>query len=94
MEFEWDAAKRITNQQKHGVDFADAKYFKWDVARIVPDTRKNYGEQRFVAIGPIGERLHVIVYTHRSRKIRIIGLRKANPREIGHYEYERETRLH
>lgn len=86
MTYEWDDKKREANLTKHGVDFADAQWFDWSCAYIKPDTRKNYGEPRYVAVGPIMGRLHVMILTTRSSAIRIIGLRKANPREEKHYE--------
>ena len=45
------------------------------------DTRSEYKEIRFVAIGTIEGRVVVIVFTRRKNKIRIISMRKANERE-------------
>jgi uncharacterized DUF497 family protein len=70
----------------HGIDFTAAYRFEWDTARIDPDTRRDYGEQRFVALGRIGLRVHVLVFTPRGEVVRVISLRKANRREIRHYE--------
>jgi uncharacterized DUF497 family protein len=39
-----------------------------------------------VALGKIGSRLHVMVFTRRAGKVRIISLRKANNREMWRYE--------
>ncbi|MDY8108814.1 BrnT family toxin [Fulvimarina sp. 2208YS6-2-32] len=85
-ELEWDEAKRISNMSKHGIDFALAAEFYWDVARIQPDRRGDYGEDRLSATAPLLGRLHVLVYTLRNRKVRIISLRKANKRERRVYE--------
>lgn len=52
---------------------------------IVEDRRKQYGERRFRALGPIGDRLHVVVFTARGANLRIISLRKANAREVETY---------
>ena len=82
----WDENKREANIAKHGVDFAHAEWFDWSLAFIVPDARRNYGEPRYIAFGPINGRLHAMVFTTRSSTIRIIGLRKANPREEKRYE--------
>ncbi len=79
--FVWDEAKRQANLAKHGVDFADAERFDWSSARPEPDFRADYGEDRFRAMGLIGERLHVLVFTPRGDTRRIISLRKANDRE-------------
>ena len=52
----------------------------------VPDTRRRYGEERYVATAPLEGRLHVAAFTVRADKLRIISLRKANRREITRYE--------
>jgi uncharacterized DUF497 family protein len=45
-------------------------------------TRKDYGETRYAALGPIEGRLHCVCFTIRGNKLRIISLRKANEREV------------
>jgi len=52
---------------------------------VIPDNRKNYGEARFLAFGPIGDRLHCIVFSVRRENIRIISMRRANKREVERY---------
>jgi uncharacterized DUF497 family protein len=47
-----------------------------------------YAEQRLEATGLIGERLHVMIYCLRSDVVRVISLRKANPREVRRYVAE------
>lgn len=86
MIYEWDETKRIANLAKHGVDFTLVDDFAWDSALIAPDQRFEYGEARFFAIGWIGKRLHVLVFTPRGESVRVIGLRKANTREVTLYE--------
>ena len=83
--YEWDEAKRNTNVSKHGVDFALAEFFVWEEAVVIEDNRKNYGEPRFLAFGPIRDRLHCITFSVRGNSIRIISLRKANSREVQRY---------
>ena len=80
--FTWDEAKRQANLAKHGVDFTEAERFDFDQAVSAKDNRHDYGEDRLVAIAPIGDRLHVMTYTERGSTIRIINLRKANRREM------------
>ncbi|WP_392663431.1 BrnT family toxin [Amaricoccus sp. B4] len=70
----WDEAKRAANFANHGFD--------WTGAAIVEDTRHDYGERRQIALGVIGDRLHVCVFTDRGTSRRIISLRKANRREV------------
>lgn len=86
MEYEWNEGKREANRIKHGVDFAAAEQFDWDSAILAEDRRRNYGEPRYIALGPIKARVHVLVFTRRGTVIRVIGLRKVNPREVGIYE--------
>ncbi|MHB8880069.1 MAG: BrnT family toxin [Thermodesulfovibrionales bacterium] len=86
MKYEWDEGKRLTNLQKHGVDFIDSISFEWDSAVIAEDSRQEYGEQRYAAFGFIESRLCCLVYTMRNDSARIISLRKANAKERKHYE--------
>lgn len=86
MNYEWDEDKRQANRTKHGVDFSLVEEFDWRTAQIEEDLRRVYGEPRFIAIGRLGERVHVLIFTGRDGSIRIIGLRKANPREVKRYE--------
>ena len=50
-----------------------------------PDTRWDYGEERFESVGFIGKRLFVLVFTPRGEKRRLISLRKANSREVARW---------
>ncbi len=84
--YEWDEAKRQVNFAKHGVDFADLERFIWQPGRIREDKRIQYGEQRFIVDGHIAGRQFVLVFAKRNLKIRVISLRKANPREQRNYE--------
>jgi len=59
--------------------------FDWDSALVAPDTRTEYGEPRFVAIGPLDGDLCVVCYTPRGESIRIISLRKASRKERNLY---------
>ena len=86
MRYEWDESKRAANIAKHGTDFHEAEQFDWTTALEVRDTRFDYGEERWIALGMIGSRLHVLIYTVRQGKIRLISLRRANLREQKHYE--------
>ena len=85
--YEWDEAKRTANRAKHEVDFTAVAGFDWGTAIQRRDSRADYGEPRWIALGLIGDRLHVLVYTLRGTTIRVIGLRKANPREQRSYHH-------
>ncbi len=86
MEFEWDEAKRFANLRKHGVDFARVVAFEWQTSTAYLDRRRHYGELRLIASGFISHRLHILVFTYRGSRIRVISLRKANDKEIAEYE--------
>ena len=85
MEYEFDVTKSVANFAKHGVSMRDADDFDWETAEIWQDTRCTYPELRFVALGPIEGRVHVMVFCYRDEKRRIISLRKANSREVQKY---------
>lgn len=82
----WDETKRANNVAKQGVDLAKAEDFDFASAIIVIDDRADYGEVREVAIGYVGARLHVLVFTRRGSDLHVISLRKANRRECSRYE--------
>jgi uncharacterized protein len=86
----WDENKRLKNLANHGVDFRDLEGVDWEQALVFEDRRKDYGETRLIAVAPLGNRLHVVVYVERDGERRIISARKANSREVAFYE--RETR--
>ena len=79
--WDWDEAKRQTNRNKHGIDFAALVQFDWTTAQIEPDNRRDYGEDRFIAVGYVKDRLHKLIFTRRNGRVRVISFRKANRRE-------------
>ena len=88
MEFEWDETKRKENLRKHGLDFADAPEMFKGPALIHLDTRKGYGEDRWIGIGLIKGRCVVISHTERKQgqTVRVISLRKALSHERKAFE--------
>jgi uncharacterized DUF497 family protein len=78
----------------HGVDFIEVAGFDWGRARIRLDVRKGYGELRMIAYGPIAGRLYQVVFTLRAHAVRIIGLRKANRREVRRYVEDKDHHAH
>ena len=85
MRYTFDPAKQAANVAKHGVFFSAAHDFEWEAALVEVDSRRAYGETRFTAMGLIGERVHVMVFNLRETSVRIIGLRRANSREVRRY---------
>ncbi|MEI6730722.1 MAG: BrnT family toxin [Pseudomonadota bacterium] len=86
MNIEFDTAKDAANQMEHGISLIVASEFDFSTALQIEDNRKDYGEVRTIALGYIGNRLHVLVYTMRGNIFRPISLRKANQRERKRYE--------
>jgi uncharacterized protein len=78
--------KNERNIELRGISFELAAEFEWDSALIVEDVRKVYGEARYQALGRIGARLYMLVFTPREKKAHVISLRKANEREVKRYE--------
>ena len=88
VDFEWDDAKDLSNQRKHGLSFAEARQlFESGVDYLeIFDVEHSELEDRFIAIGPIERGLVVVVYTEREEdRTRIIGARLANKREQALY---------
>ena len=88
MKFTYDSAKNDSNITKHGLSLSEARLLDWDSAISYIDSRKNYGEERRVALALIKQRLYCVVYVEVKIGKRIISLRKANVREIEKYEKE------
>jgi hypothetical protein len=87
MDFEWDLAKSNSCQISRNFDFAYViSVFANPMLLVEHDQRWDYGEERFRALGVIGEKLFVVVFTRRFRVIRIISARRANSREVKRYE--------
>ena len=89
MTFEWDEAKSRRNARQRRLPFelAEARFasptVEWE------DARRDYGERRFIAVGRIGNRFLLCVYTWRHSRgepiRRVISLRPAKRREIDVY---------
>lgn len=88
MDIEFDPIKDQANQVKHGLSLALAEAFELETALVEIDGRNDYKEERFIALGLIGDRVHVMVFTVRGEAIRVISLRKANRREVKRYDDE------
>jgi len=89
MKFTYDAAKNDSNITKHGLPLSDAKLLDWNAAFSWVDQKKDYGEERRIALAPIEQRLHCVIYVESKVAMRIISLRKVNIREV--YLYEEKT---
>ena len=81
MKFEWNDNKNQTNYQKHGLSFEDAELVFLGKTITFKDDREDYGEERFITLGDLKNRIVVLVHTQRDLVTRIISMRKANERE-------------
>jgi uncharacterized DUF497 family protein len=81
MNIEFDVAKSEKNIKERHLPFSYASNFDWSNAVVGEDTRCKYPEPRYIAVGYLEHRLHVLCFTPIENGIRIISFRKANKRE-------------
>ena len=82
---EWNDKKYQDTLKERGLDFADVAELDWETALTLPDTRRSYGETRYLTFGSIRGRLCVVAWCYRGDAVRVISLRKANKREVKKY---------
>ena len=100
--FEWDEAKNLSNQRKHGVSFQQASQVFRDPTRVLLMDRVVGGEQRWHALGFVSEAsggILLLLVAHTIREelesgtfvevIRIISARKTSPKERRDYADEK-----
>jgi len=92
MPVSYDPAKSERNEAERGLSFDLAEEFAWSSALIAEDTRKDYEERRYQALGFIGEHLHMLVFTPRGGAVHVISLRRANQRERTRYAAQAKPR--
>lgn len=85
MYIEFDPAKDVANQTKHGVSLSVAGELDWEAALLWIDDRFEYGEMRMIALAPETEILYYVAFVDRGEARRVISLRRANRREVKHY---------
>jgi uncharacterized protein len=91
MIFEWDEAKNLANQRKHGLSFDDAIEVFEDAFRLTRLDRIEIGEVRWQTIGMMGGHriilvAHMIWDEDDNEVIRIISARSVTRRERRDYE--------
>jgi hypothetical protein len=87
MQFEWDEPKNCANVRKHGLHFSDAMEMFERPFLARPDTREDYGEERWIGVGVTRGRVALVAFAVVSPEtIRIISLRKATNEERKEYE--------
>lgn len=86
MEFEWDESKRAKVIADHGVDMVFAALiFEGPVLTRIDDGR-DYGEERRISLGVIGDECFVVVHTERDGITRLITAWKGGRDERSDYE--------
>lgn len=87
--FTWDPAKSDLNLVRRGFDFAQAAQIFRGKTIEHEDVRRNYGEQRVVAVGVVDDLCLTVVYTDRlsddATERRIFSARFSNRRERRSY---------
>lgn len=86
MDITYDSNKNSKNIKERGLSFDRVIDFDFETAVIFIDDRKEYNETRYVAVGYLENRLHVLCFTETDKGIRVISFRKANNREVTNYE--------
>ena len=85
MRITYDPAKNQRNIKDRHLSFDDAAFFNFATALIAKDERKEYGEERYSALGLLDGRVYALVFTLTIDGIRVISFRKANKREVQRY---------
>jgi len=97
MRFEWDEAKNLSNQRKHGVSFEEATAVFLDPWHVSVEDRIEDEESRWQTLGFVeGLLLLLVAHTVREEReggapievIRIISARRATRTERRRYEDE------
>ena len=86
MKIEFDPEKNARNIRDRGLSFERATDFDFGSAKFAEDLRMDYGERRYIALGMLDGRVHLLVFCEAPEGIRVIGFRKANAREVKRYE--------
>jgi uncharacterized DUF497 family protein len=77
----FDPAKDEKNIRNHGVSLTLGEQVIRGLTHERLDTRFDYGEDRFVSFGYVGEKLYVAVWADWDDSVRMISVRPATPKE-------------
>jgi len=81
----FDPVKRDRTLAERGLDFARVGEVFRRKEFTQPDNRFDYGEERMITFGVLGDRIVVVVWTLRGDARHVISMRKANEREQKRY---------
>jgi uncharacterized DUF497 family protein len=83
----WDEAKRKTNLEKHGLDFADAGLVYENPCKITfQSPRKGEARKQDIAMVAIRSKVLTLIYVERETDIQMISFRVASRVEREVYE--------
>ena len=85
VDISFDPAKRDVTLLNRGLDFADAGRLFAGRHISLPDSRRDYGEDRIITAGHLDGRCVVIVWTQRTGTRRIISMRHAHADEESYW---------
>lgn len=83
--FEYDPNKSISNLNKHGINFEQAKLLWEDDQRVTLASRSDI-ELRYLTIGKLNGKHWSAFFTMRNDTIRLISVRRSRKKEISCYE--------
>ena len=72
MKIDFDLIKSDKNLAERGLPFDRASDFGWGAAEITIDVRNDYAEIRYVAVGYLDHRLHILCFTPVANAVRVI----------------------
>ena len=79
MKITYDMVKNERNIRERGLSFEEAEHFQFGTALIGPTLRN--GEWRFLSLGYLHSRLHLICFKPTDDGVRVISFRKASEKE-------------
>ena len=68
----FDPGKNARNIRERKLPFPLAAEFEFETAHILANARQEYGEVRYVAVGTLHGRLHVLCFTETPDGIRVV----------------------
>jgi uncharacterized protein len=71
-EFEWHELKRLSNIEKHEIDFDDASIIFSYPSTVHIASQVPSQETRYLALGILNEKIIAVIYVRRGQAIRII----------------------
>lgn len=85
--FQWDKGNLDKSYQKHGITPEEAEeIFLDEKLKVESDVAHSQTEERLIAIGQTQQKVVLlVVFTTRSKTLRIISARKANQKEKQKY---------